>query len=122
GEGLAIFTDWAAKWDGLVDRMEDERVFATIRWPSVRRGWPELWRLAAKHGYDATSERSAEAQAEFAASPLTDPTVALRATAPLTLLDELVALRAQLATISDPLQRDVTRDAGLARLSRPFHI
>ncbi len=49
-EGLDIFLEWAAKWTGPVDADEDKRVYTTISWQNIHTGWPDLWRLAAKHG------------------------------------------------------------------------
>ena len=63
-EGLDIWMDWAGKWEGPVDPVADERAFVTIRWENVHTGWTDLWRLGARHGYDATAERLADAQAE----------------------------------------------------------
>ena len=120
-EGLAIFLEWAARWDGPVDPGEDERVFTTITWQNVHAGWADLWKLAAKHGYDATAERLAEAQSEFASAPspgeVTDPT-----SPPRSLHDALVALRAHLSTITEPLQRDAVRDTRLARLGQALRL
>ncbi len=81
----------------------------------------DLWKLAAKHGYDATAERLAEAQSEFASAPspgeVTDPT-----SPPRSLHDALVALRAHLSTITEPLQRDAVRDTRLARLGQALRL
>jgi hypothetical protein len=125
-EGLDIFTDWAAKWDGTVDPVADERAFVTIRWENVDKGWTDLWRFGARHGYDDTAERLTELQAEFAVMPpsegVTDPTPPRGATAPLTLHDMLLALHEHLKTISDPLQRDAVRDTRLGRLSQVLHL
>lgn len=81
GDGLEIFMEWAAKWDGSVDPIEDERVFTTIAWQHVQTGWPDLWKLAARHGYDATAERLAEAQAAFSVVALSEDTAVPAATA-----------------------------------------
>ena len=74
--GREAFLDWAARWTGgSVDVAEDERVWDSL--PPSRVGWPELWRLAAKHGFDATQERQADAQNDFGGVPGTPaPTTA----------------------------------------------
>lgn len=64
--GRDIFLGWAdRRSDGPVDPAEDERVWDTL--PSSRLGWGELWRVAAKHGFDATPETQADAQNDFEA-------------------------------------------------------
>ncbi|HEY6224700.1 MAG TPA: AAA family ATPase [Gemmatimonadales bacterium] len=80
--GRDIFLEWAAKYPGVVDAAEDERVYETITNP--RTGWTELWHVAALHGFDATPERQAEAQDEFEAvadapaPPHTSPNLSVR--------------------------------------------
>jgi len=61
--GRDMFLDWDAKYPGIVNAAEDERVFDTISKP--RTGWPELWRLAASHGFDATPEIAEDARSDF---------------------------------------------------------
>src|SRR5216683_1885702 len=77
-------------------------------------------------GYDATAERLAEAQAAFSAAPSPDegnvPASTPGAAPRLTLHDTLVALRAHLHTISEPLRRDAVRDTQLARLGQVVHL
>src|SRR5207244_2499523 len=115
-----------AKWDGTVDPVADEHAFVTIRWEHVDKGWTDLWRLAARHGYDATAERLAELQTEFAGTPpsdsVTDPTAPRGVTAPLTLHEMLVTLHEHLKTITDPLQRDGIRDTRLGRRSQVLRL
>lgn len=61
--GLDIFMEWAGRYPGKIDAAEDTRVFETITAP--RTGWSELWRTAAQHGFDASAEVAADAQADF---------------------------------------------------------
>lgn len=61
--GHDIFMAWAAKYPGAVDPAEDARVFETITAP--RTGWPELWRFASLHGFDASPEIAADARNDF---------------------------------------------------------
>ena len=61
--GRDIFLDWAAKYPGVVDAAEDERLFDTIS--KTRTGWPELWRRAGSHGFDAAPEIAEDAKNDF---------------------------------------------------------
>lgn len=65
--GHDIFMAWAAKYPGAVDPDEDARVFDTISAP--RTGWPELWRYASLHGFDASAEIAADARNDFGDEP-----------------------------------------------------
>jgi hypothetical protein len=66
--GRDIFLEWAGRWTGgTVDHAEDERVWDTL--PPSRLGWEELWRVAARHGFDATLEIQQSAQADFPVDP-----------------------------------------------------
>ena len=73
-----IFIDWASRYPGA-DPAEDERVFDTLNWANVEGGWDDLWHLASRHGYDASEERSREAQEEF--EPFADSEAAAPSTA-----------------------------------------
>lgn len=68
GDGCTLFLGWASGYPGA-DLKEDAATYDKIRWAKVSTGWPDLWRLAAKHGYDASDERLAEAQAQFDVEP-----------------------------------------------------
>jgi hypothetical protein len=54
-EAREIFLEWAGRHPSA-DREEDERVWDTLPWSQVRGGWPELWPVAAKYGYDASKQ------------------------------------------------------------------
>ena len=119
-EGLALFLEWAGKWEGgPVDTAEDERVFRTIDLKAVRTGWPQLHRLGAKHGYDNREDIGREARADFSADANTTLAVP---PARRTLHDELVALRHELKAIPDALQRESVRDARLGQLVHSYHV
>lgn len=125
-DGLGVFLDWAGGWNGPVDPVEDERVYTTISWQNVHSGWPDLWKLAEKHGYDAAAERTAEAQIVFAAEQLpyaVAPGVAAPSTAaPRSLHENLIELRDHLSSITDPLERDTARAEKLASIGHRFRI
>jgi AAA domain-containing protein/bifunctional DNA primase/polymerase-like protein len=109
--GRDIFLVWAGRWTGgTVDPAEDERVWDTL--PPSRLGWNELWHVAARHGFDATPEIAADAQNTFAVVPGATPP-----SPPSSLRARLEAIRATLASIPDPLEREIARAEQLARLS-----
>jgi len=109
--GKDIFLKWAACWTGgAVDIGEDERVWDTL--PPSRLGWHELWRVAAKHGFDATPEIQESAQTDFPAD------VAIQQPNP---LDDLASLRGLLAAIRDA--QDVAgRVLAVAKVRHRFHL
>lgn len=125
-EGLEIFLTWAGRWDGRVDPSEDERVFTTINWANVRTGWPVLWKVAEKYGYDAEAERTAEAQAVFASAPPLEEGALGAAgrsdSAQRSLHDELFSMRARLAPIEDPLRLENTRVEEIAQIAHHFRV
>ena len=61
--GRELFLRWAAKYPNA-EKDEDERVWDTL--PPSKIGWTELWHLAAVWDFDASPERRAEAEQDFA--------------------------------------------------------
>lgn len=104
--GLPIFLEWAARWPGPVDAEEDERLYTTITTP--RTGWYQLWRHAARFGFDARPEIAADAADDFddAVTEAPEPPLHVR----------LATLYLALASIPDPMVREITRDQQIARL------
>jgi len=111
--GLSIFLEWAGSWPGPVDAAEDERVYTTIT--KTRIGWYELWRHAARFGFDARPETAADAADDFGPVPI-------RETPEPPLYERLGALRLALATIADPLVREIARDQEIAWLAHQTRV
>jgi hypothetical protein len=80
-EAREIFLAWAAQYP-TADPDEDQRVFDTLGWDKVYGGWEDLWRLAAKYEYDASSEQLRMAQEAFAADDRSHVAVAAEVAPP----------------------------------------
>ena len=111
-DGLELFLTWAERWPDGADPVEDERVYSTINHSKVRTGWETIWRLAAKHGFDATLEIEQSAQADFPAEA-PDP----RSGSP----DETTTFASMLTKVRDA-PNEIARVLAVARIRKRFHL
>lgn len=115
--GRQTFLDWAARWPGGSDPVEDARVWDTLPL-TTRFDRFALFHLAARHGFDAGPERLLELHDDFADDPPPVPVAARERTVPLrpVLYESLRDIHEDLQGTVDALERQAQRAEALGGL------